>query len=307
MATAIVNPNRLGNTTHRADISRAMEATAKEVFMKTLEKTKPQYQDIITKVSSDKKIETYDSVGNLKSAEIKKEGAAIKYGEIGQAYETKLENNTITNGFSVTWEAVQDDKWGVIVKAKSEELARTMLAFKEKACAKVWTDSLTATGADGVPYASHAHPLLNGTGTNDNLVEGEFNTDNYIKATKLFNHWKNHAGDHFDTTPTTIIAHRDRQVQLSAMFESQLRAFENSNTKNTIPPLKMVFNTYIDENAVFLVDDSIKSAILQERSALQNSAEWDNTGTLNWYYATFERYVTGMINPGFGFVAITGK
>lgn len=308
MAENIKNPNKLGQVTYRADLAKAMKADANEVFFDVLEKTKPQWQDLVTIVKSESKEEYYDTIGNLKPAEIKAEGDPIKYGTVKDGPRTTIVNETISNGFAITWEAVQDEKWDAVTKVKGSELARTMNAHKEKACAKVWDDVLTEVGADGVAAASHEHKLINSsTAKNDNLVEGEFGYENYQKALDLFNDWKNHWGEKFDTTPDTLIAHRNRQTQITQMFQSANVAFEHSNTKNTIPTLNCIFNTYINKDMVHILDTTIKSAVLQERSPLQTSMEWDNTGTLDFYYAAFERYKVGRINPGFGFVTVTGK
>lgn len=307
MAKEFVNPSRVGNVTYRDDLSRAMRAMVVDVFTKNLEKIPSQYQDIVKVIKSEHMEEAYDTVGNLKAAEIKEEGKPINYGAIKEGHETKLKNYTVANGIAFTHETVEDEKWGIVAKTKGAELARTMNDAKEKACAKVWDSVTTEVSADGKPYASHEHPLLNSSEKNDNLVEGIFNIDNYKKALKLFNHWKNHGGDYFPTTPDTIIAHRDRQMQLAEIYKSQLVPYENTNTLNVIPSLKTVFNNYINENAVHILDSTIDSAILQERSKIKFTSEWDDTTTLDWRFAAFERYKAGMINPGFGFVTITGQ
>lgn len=304
----IANPTKLGKVTDRGAIAKAMYADAKEVFMKNLDELEKEYTGLVKIYSSDSQDEKYETVGNLKPAYIKGEGEAITYGTITDGWTTKLKNNTIVNGFAVTFENQQDDKWGLINKTKGSELARTMNDFKELACAETWDKITETVGADGVPGASHKHPLLqDSTKFNDNLVENEFNTDTYIEATKRFNHWFNHYGSKFQTKPDTIIAHSDRQVEIAAMLQSTLWAFENTNTKNTIPKLSVVFNSYIKELPVHILDSSISSVILQERMAMQTNYSFDESGTLDYYFNAVERYQTGVINPGFGFVTITGE
>lgn len=296
--------------TKRADIARAMYLGTKEVFMDNLKKQPTeQWKSYATEKKSDKKEETYDSVGNLKPAQVKPEGDAVEYGKIQEAYKTTVVNETIANGFSVTMEAEEDEKWGVIPEVKVSELARTMISKRELAVADVWDNVTTAVGADGTAYASHTHPLLNsGIAHNSNLVEDTFDIDSYQDGVKKFNHWLNHYGDKFFTTPSAILAHRDRQTKIFAMLQSTLLPFEASitNTKNTIPQLKTIFSSYIAELPVHILDEGIDSAIFQRRKKIADGYYYDVKDTFNFYYNTHERYKAAMINPGFGFVTITG-
>jgi len=252
------------------------------------------------------KQEKYDSVGNLKPAVTKAEGDAVIYGDVKQAYETTIVNETIANGFSVTMEAKEDEKWQLVPEIKVSELVRTMLNQREVRVASVWDGVTSTVGADGVNQASHVHPLMNSASTNDNLVDVQFNIDTYDLANRKFNHWLNHSGEKFYTAPTSMLLHRDRQTQALAMLQSSQRPFENTNTKNTIPQLKLVFSTYIDQLPVHLIDESIDSVIFQQRKKLTDDFEYDNKDTFNFYYNVHERYKAGLINSGFGFVTIAG-
>lgn len=297
------------STTMRSDIARAMYVGTREVFMKNLKRQpEEQWKSYAVIKNSDKMEEKYDSVGNLKPAEVKPEGEAFEYGKIEQAYETVVKNETVVNGFSVTMEAQEDEQWGVVPETKVNELIRTMISKREQEVAKVWDSVQTAIGADGVPYASENHPLLNDeTKFNNNLVKGVFNIDTYEEACKRFNHWYNHYGDKFFTTPSAVLLHRDWQTYALAMLESQLKPFEQSNTKNTIPQLKLIFSSYINTLQVHVLDESIDSAIFQKRKGLTDEYDYDKRGTFNYYYNVHERYKAAMINPGFGFVTITGE
>lgn len=296
--------------TKRSDIARAMYVGTKEIFMENLKKQpEQQWKAYVAMKTSDKMEETYDSVGNLKPAHIKLEGDPVVYGDIKQAYVTTVKNDTVANGFSVTMEAEEDEKWGVVPEVKVNELVRTMISAKELAVAKVWDDVYTAVGADGVPYASHAHVLVNdAVNVNDNLVNKVFDIATYQEGVKLFNHWRNHYGDKFFTQPSAMLAHTDRQTEIFAMLQSKLLPFETTitNTKNTIPQLKTIFSSYIDDLQVHLLDESIDSAIMQKRKGMKDEYFYDKQFTFNFFYNVHERYKAAMINPGFGFVTITG-
>ena len=294
--------------TTRADIARAMYSEVKEVFKDNLMKQpEEQWKSYATIKNSVKASEKYETIGNLKPAHTKAEGDPVVYGDINQAYETIITNETVANGFAVTMEAKEDEQWGIVPTVKVQELVRTIINQREVRVANIWDTVTTTAGADGAMLAGHNHPLLeDGVNVNDNLIDLTFNIDTYDLANQRFNHWRNHYGEKFYTTPSAMLLNRDRQTQALAMLQSTLRPFENSNTKNTIPQLKLIFSSYIKSLPVHLLDETIDTAIFQQRKKLTDDYDYDNRSTFNWYYNVHERYKAGMINCGFGFVTITG-
>ena len=292
----------------RSDIAKAMYIGTKEVFKDVLKKNRREEWKACCSIKKSTGMEeTYETIGNLKPAAIKLEGDPVVYGDIVDGNDVVLTNVTVANGLSVTMEANEDEKWGIVPTGKTTELARTMLQYRERAVATVWDGVEVNIGGDGVPNASLAHPLLNNQALfNSNLVPGAFGTVTYELACNLFNGWMNHTGEKFDTLPTTILSHRNRQTEVLALLQSQLVAFELSNTKNTLQQLKPVFNRYIAALPVHIIDDTIDSVVFQRRKGLTTEYDYDKRLTFNWFFNVHERYVCGVINPGFGFVTITG-
>lgn len=81
--------------TMTADISRMIVAGQKEIFMKNHDPFPIEYPEFTTSKKSEKKSETYDSMGNLQAASEKVEGGPISYGKVGQAYQTTITNKTL--------------------------------------------------------------------------------------------------------------------------------------------------------------------------------------------------------------------
>jgi phage major head subunit gpT-like protein len=151
--------------TMRADIAKAMYVGSKEVFKKNLEARKEQeWKSYMTVKTSDKMEEKYETVGNLKPASEKLEGAPIEYGKITDGYTTTIKNKTWANGFQVSMEAKEDDQWTLVADSKSSELVRTIVDLREENAAAVWNEVQTRVSADGKYYADDDHPLLNTTG-----------------------------------------------------------------------------------------------------------------------------------------------
>lgn len=287
----------------RSDIAKAMYIETKEIFTKNLKKyTKAEWKAFMTMKSSTKMEETYDTVGNLKPAERKLEGEPILYGKITDGHTTTVKNETYANGFQVSMEAKEDDKWGLVDKTKTSELARTMMSLRENKSADIWNNVLTSVGADGVAFASTAHPLLNNPAkTNDNLQTGVLNFTNYDTAVSAFGDWLNHYGEKFETKADKLLLNIKNQTMVMALLSSNLKPFENSNTKNTIPQLTLVFGSYLSSILFHFIDSTVDTAIMQKRKGLNTEYDYDKRSTFNFYFNTHERYKTAMINPGFGF------
>ena len=294
-------------TMRREDLARAMYVGTKEVFKKNIKALPEQeWKSACTIKTSDKAQETYDTIGNLKPAHEKEEEGSVEYGKLEQAYRTTIINKTWANGIKFTMEVKEDEQWNVIPEAKVSELARTMMQLRERKVAEVWDNTQVSTGGDGVAYAAVNHPLLHSASVNSNLKTGVLDFTNYDICVKAFNAWKSHWGEVFDTKADTILLHRNYQTYFQALMASNLKPFESSNTKNTIPQLKPVFNRYIAELPVYFIDSTIDSAVFQKRKGLTTEYDYDKRFTFNFYFNVHERYETGMINPGYGFVKLTG-
>lgn len=299
--------------TRKADIAKAMYIGSKEIFKKNLEsRSEQEWKSYMSVKTSDSSEEKYETIGNLKPATEKLEGASIEYGKITDGRTTTIVNKTYANGFEVSMEAKEDDKWKLVADAKASELVRTIIDLKEENCADVWNNVTTRISADGTAYASDNHPLLNTAGAvNDNKVTGVIDNSatgftTWDNAVKQFATLKNHYGKRFMSKPTSALMSRNRQTTVMALLQSQLKPFEASNTKNTIPVLKLIFGSFLDDLLVHFLDETIDSAVIQVRKGIVTDYDYDARSTFNFYFNIHERYNVGMINEGFGFVTCTG-
>lgn len=291
----------------RADYSRYLSDKITELFLKNLKKPrKEEYKEFTTPKKSDKDEEIYDSIGNLSAAQEKEEGGPLHYEGLKQMYQTTVVNKTYNQGFYATWEAVEDDVEKVISKVNTGGMIRAMITKREKEVAAVVDGVFTNLGADGVTYAANNHPLDTSktSKVNDNLMAaGPITPDNVIAGCNMFNSIYDFAGELLDTEATAILAHKDRMATVNAVLQSNLKAQELSNTKNTVPMLKAIFSKYINKWYWHLLDENIDSFIFQRRTPLQPIKDQDKINTLNYYWAMVERYRAAQINPGYGHVS----
>lgn len=294
-------------TTYGSDIARFLIAGIKEVWKRNLQTQRETYFDkCSTKKTSNKAAEYYDTAGNISPASFVTENAPLPYYKIKQGYRVTVTNKKAVNGLEVSVEANDDDLYGVIDEAKVGGLMRTMIALKEEEIANQWNTVFTATGGDGVAPAYASHPLINSASVNNNATSGTITPDNVITAANLFNDIYDQAGKLFDTEATQILAHKNQMARIMAVLESTLKAYELSNTKNTVPALKPVLSKYLSKTYWHLRDETIDSVIYQERKGMEHNIEKDAVNNYVWKINFIERYAGSIINPGYGFVSSTG-
>ena len=293
----------------RSDIARMLAAGQAKIFRDNLKPAKKeQWRWCSTITKSNKAQETYDSIGNLKPAHVKEEEDSIQYGKLEQAYQTVVVNETIANGYWFSMEVAEDDLYAVVDEGQQKELPRTMQSKREQDIAAVWDGVFTSVGAVGVPYASNTHPLKNCPGKyNDNLADNvPPSPDALINADNKFNHIYRHNGELMDTDATALLCHKDKMAIWQAILASNLKAQELSNTKNTVPQLRLIWNKYIHQSYYHLIDEEIESVIMQMRRGFKYNYFVDKKDTLNVYFNVTERRKAAHINPGFGHVPSMG-
>lgn len=295
---------------NRADISRAMFVGHAEYFFKIFDKPRrEEYKLCSTPKKSTKDQEKYQTLGNMGPAEIKDEEHPVNYDGITEGFETIVRNETIAKGFKTTMEVTEDEQYGIVDKVKTKELARKMHLKRERSVAGVWDGVFTDVGADGVASCAVNHPLLNSAKVNNNRYVADVGAptpDRIIAMSNMFNSIYDQAGEPMDTEATDILVHRNYEALVASILQSANKALEQSNTKNTIPSLRLVTNKYIAQLPWFLLDRMIDSVIFQRRKGLTPEYDYDKRSTFNWYFNTHERYKAAIIHPGYGFVGQAG-
>jgi len=305
-----------------SDITRMTEAGTTVIFNREAKMPRQKYYpQISTEIQEPKLIGLYDTLGDLTAAEVKAERDTISFDSIGQGYQTTITSQTISKGVDASREKLEYDLYKTVNRSFGAPMIRVMLQKKEKAIADLYNDGFaTTTGADGVYIFSATHPLLSSAEHNNNLATGALTTDNLIAGKNKFLDIKDQAGGQFDTRATTLLINDHMQYRAMQILESQLVAFELSNTKNvanSLNPVRVVSNPYIDFTAGtggaadtspwFLIDDSLEDAgaILQTKKSIWLETEWLKSSQV-YRGMCFEMYGTGMISPGYRVVGSTG-
>lgn len=300
-----------------SDIQKLTEAGVDLVFNRAAKMPqKKYYEQIVHKKTQKKKVGNYHTMGDMSAAQEKAEAAPIIFDKVTENYQTTIESKTITKGVEASLEQLKYDLENVVESRFGNGLLRAMLTRKERAVAEKYNDAFSDTGADGVAIIAATHPLQNSTKVNDNLVSGALTPDNLISAKNKFNSIYDQAGEYFDTMPTHLLIHGNKMYTALAILQSQLMAFELSNTKNTVNavmPIKVVVNNYLDYNNStdvspwFLLDMTLDDAgcVLQVKEGVGLETWWENNNKV-FRGSAIEMYGAGFISPGYGIVGSEG-
>ena len=124
--------------------------------------------------TSERAFEEEVMMSGLGTANVKPEGESTIYDDIQETYKARYTMTTISLGFNITQEALEDNLYETFSKARAISLARAMANTKQLRAAHVFNNAFSTShnGGDGVPLISASHPVLIG-GTQSNLLTGD--------------------------------------------------------------------------------------------------------------------------------------
>ncbi len=146
-------------------------------------------------LKSNRAFEEEVMLSGMGGAQVKAEGAAVTFDDIQETYTARYEMETIAIGFVVTKEAMDDDLYDNIARAKAQELGRSMADTKQVKAAAVFNRGFNNTfvGGDGKPLFSASHPTSSGTDFN-NYMSADFSESALEDACIAISLFKNDRG-----------------------------------------------------------------------------------------------------------------
>ena len=261
--------------------------------------------EIFETESSDRSFEEETKLSGFGAAPVKNEGAAIAYDNAQEAWTARYNHETISMGFSVTEEAIEDNLYGSLSSRYTKALARAMAYTKQVKGAAILNNAFAAgtTYGDGQTLCSTAHPLVSG-GTNSNrpTTGADLNETSLEAAVIQVAGWTDERGLLIAAKPRKLILPADLQFVATRLLDSDLRPNTADNDINalrnngTIPDGYSVNHYLTDTNAWFLLTDVPNGLKHFVRTPMQTSMDADfDTG--NSRYKARERYSFGVSDP----------
>ena len=261
--------------------------------------------EIFETESSDRSFEEETKLSGFGAAPVKNEGAAISYDNAQEAWTARYNHETISMGFSVTEEAIEDNLYDSLSARYTKALARAMAYTKQVKGAAILNNAFAAatTYGDGQTLCSTAHPLVSG-GTNSNrpTTGADLNETSLEAAVIQIAGWTDERGLLIAAKPRKLVLPADLQFVATRLLDTDLRPGTADNDINalrnngTIPDGYTVNHYLTDTNAWFLLTDVPNGLKHFVRTPMQTSMDADfDTG--NSRYKARERYSFGVSDP----------
>ena len=261
--------------------------------------------EIFETESSDRSFEEETKLSGFGAAPVKNEGAAISYDNAQEAWTARYNHETISMGFSITEEAIEDNLYDSLSSRYTKALARAMAYTKQVKGAAILNNAFAAatTYGDGQTLCSTAHPLVSG-GTNSNrpTTGADLNETSLEAAVSQIAGWTDARGLLIAAKPRKLVLPADLQFVATRVLDSELRPNTADNdinalrTNGTIPDGYTVNHYLTDTNAWFLLTDVPNGLKHFVRTPMQTSMDADfDTG--NSRYKARERYSFGVSDP----------
>ena len=264
-----------------------------------------EHKEIFETETSERSFEEETKLSGFAAAPVKDEGNSIAYDNAQEAWTARYNHETISLGFSLTEEAIEDNLYDSLSSRYTKALARAMAFTKQTKAAGVLNSGFTAgtDGGDGVPLFSTAHPLVSG-GTNSNTpaVQADLNETSLEAAVIQIAAWTDERGLLIAAKPRKLIVPPNLMFVATRLLETDGRPGTADNDINalanngSIPEGYTVNHFLTDTDAWFLSTDVPNGMKHFVRSPMANSMDGDfDTGNVR--YKARERYSFGWSDP----------
>jgi phage major head subunit gpT-like protein len=260
-----------------------------------------QHKEIYEIESSDRSFEEETKLSGFGAAPVKTEGAAIRYDDAQEAWTARYTHETVSMGFSLTQEAIEDNLYDSLSSRYTKALARAMAYTKQVKAASVLNNGFSASfvGGDGKSLFATDHPLTGG-GVNANrpTVGVDLNETSLEAAIVQIQQWKDERGLLIAAKPVKLVVPPALQFVAERLMKTQLRVGTSDNdisavvSMGAVPGGYTVNNYLTDSNAWFVKTDVPNGLKMFVRSPMTTSMDSDfDTG--NSRYKARERYSQG--------------
>lgn len=260
-----------------------------------------QFKDLYEIRSSDKAQEEMVMTYGLGLAPVKSEGAAIMLDDMGEHYSNRADHVTISIGYAITEEAIEDNLYKSQALSKTEALARSMGQTKEVRAAAILNGGFSGTTyGDGVVLFSASHPVIGGGSAQSNTVSSDL-SEAALKAAFIgVQGWRDDRGLKVNVIPRKLLIPVNLKFDAFEFLKSDLAttlggsAATNTNNVNSIKGMfadgVAINNFFTDTNGWFIKTDAPNGLVMWNRRALKMRMDYQDPFTGNIICTASERY-----------------
>lgn len=149
-------------TTFRQNLPALLSSGLRTVFFDRYDGFPKQFESIFNINTSDKAFEVTQGIADFGLVPEKPEGRGIEYDDPVQGYNQTFVHRTYGQGYRVTEEMLEDDRYKIVGPKMSKMLGRSCAITREIQAFSVLNNGFGDVGPDGVSLFNVAHPLERG-------------------------------------------------------------------------------------------------------------------------------------------------
>lgn len=285
-----------------------------EVFFSELQRHPSVRDHLFSSVPWDRDIWQYSEVHDMPLFSSVSEGSDYTMNSPLQGYDKTLTIVKYGLGFSISEEAVDDQKYNFIMDGV-KKLAKSAKETQEQAGMDIFNNGFSSeTCADGVAVFSESHTTPTGTVT----IANRPSTDVDLSFTSLSNAlsaykkaFRGDSGIYYMIQPRYLVVPTELELYANQLVNSALEADSANNNINPFQRgIQVIASPHLtDSDAWFLVGDKVDTSLkVVVRKGIETQAAASNSvGFLNdtMLYKTRYREALGVMNPN-GLYGTTG-
>ena len=288
----------------RAQLLKELLPGLNALFGDEYDKYTDEHLECYSAESSERSFEEETKLSGFGAAPVKTEGAALSYDTAQESFTQRFDHETISMGFSITEEAMEDNLYDSLSSRYTKSLARAMNYTKQVKAMVPFNTGFTATtgylSGDGDQLFSTSHSIVNGANlSNRPTTAVDLNETSIEDATIQISNWTDERGLKVAAMPVKLVIPTNLQFTATRLLNSQYKTGVADNDisaivhNNTVRDGYTINHYLTDVNAWFLTTDIPNGLKYFERVGLSTSMDGDfDSGNVR--YKSRERYSFGV-------------
>lgn len=287
---------------NRSQLAKELEPGLNALFGMEYARYEAEHAEIFDTETSDRAFEEEVLISGFGNAEVKAEGAGVRFDNASEGYTSRYTHETVALAFALTEEAVEDNLYDRLGARYTKALARSMANTKQIKAAAVLNNAFSTTGGDGSTLIATGHALSGGgTLANRATTMADLNETSLEDALINISTFTDDRGLNIALRGMKLIVPPQLQFVADRLLQSPGRVGTSDNDVNAIRNTGMLPDGYVvnhyltDTDAFFIKTDCPDGFKHFERSPMSTALEGDfDTG--NMRYKSRERYSFGYSN-----------
>ena len=232
------------------------------------------------------------------------DGTPVTYQQGGVLFLQRYVYKVYGLAFALTKVLVEDGDHIRLGQVYARHLAQSLVETKELLCANILNTAFNSSypGGDGVPLISTAHPIVNGTFSNQLATAANLSQTSLEQMLIQIRQAVDNNGKKIGLVPRQLVVAPGNIFQAEVLLKSVLRT---GNANNDINPVKSiglldegaaVLSRLTNASAWWVQSDAPEGMKLLMRRRLEKTMEGDFETDSMRYKAT-ERYIPGFTDP----------